>query len=68
MVDPVSAPTTEVITPPQHQDVEIRVAHRAHPGWWVLVAFVLIWIALAIYTWSMFAGRHAAAAEPTSSR
>jgi chloramphenicol-sensitive protein RarD len=32
------------------------------------LAFVLIWIALAIYTWSMFAGKAAAEAAPTSSR
>lgn len=32
------------------------------------VAFALIWTALAIYTWSMFASRGAAEAAPTSSR
>lgn len=37
----MSAPTTEGTTP-QLRESEIRVAHRAHPGWWVLVAFVVL--------------------------
>ncbi len=34
-------------------------------GVWKMVAFALIWIALALYSWSMFSGRAAAARTPT---
>lgn len=33
---------TDVAVTAQHDQPDIRVAHRMHPGWWVLVIFVVL--------------------------
>lgn len=34
---------TDVAVAPEHSpEADVRVAHRMHPGWWVLVAFVVM--------------------------
>ncbi|WP_052424610.1 amino acid ABC transporter permease [Streptomyces fulvoviolaceus] len=40
----MNATATEPTTPPREQD-EIRVAHRSHPAWWLVVAFVALCVA-----------------------
>jgi chloramphenicol-sensitive protein RarD len=43
--------------------IAVFVFHEPFSAW-KMVAFVLIWIALAIYTWSIFAGRSEAKTPP----
>ncbi|MFF3372192.1 amino acid ABC transporter permease [Streptomyces sp. NPDC002680] len=38
----MNATATQQTTPPREQRDEIRVAHRSHPSWWLLVAFVAL--------------------------
>jgi polar amino acid transport system permease protein len=41
----MNATATRRTTPPREQGDEVRVAHRSHPAWWLMVAFVALCVA-----------------------